>query len=400
MVTVPQSRSWTSGKCAAILFWAALVLAVPSAFSQTFTNLYSFNASGDLSDGGYPKAGVVRDAAGNLYGTTFFGGTGSGCDIFFAGCGAIFKLDLNGAQTVLHSFGGTFDGWNPTASVTVDAAGNLYGVTAYGGAHGYGTVFKLDAVGHEIILHGFAGGSDGATPRAGLAQDASGNLYGTTEYGGTGCNGRGCGTVFRITASGQETVLYRFTDLPDGSSPLAGVTLDSAGNIYGTTWLGGVYSQGTVFRLDPSGNETVLYNFAGGNDGSNPLGGVVLDNAGNLYGTTTAGGSVLGFGIIFKLDIAGNESVLYSFTGGSDGAYPYSTLVSDSAGNLYGTASQGFGSVFELSGGSLIVLYDFIGSSDGANPMAGVVMDSAGNLYGTTVQAGVNGWGTVFEIQR
>ena len=388
-----------------LLLWLCVVLpalgvAQPAA-AQTFIGLYSFNATGNLSDGGWPEAGVTRDATGNLYGTTFFGGTVTGCDIYFGGCGTVFKLDTSGTETVLHSFGGAVDGWNPTARLILDTAGNQYGTTAYGGAHGYGTVFKVDASGNENIVYSFAGGTDGANPNAGLVSDAAGNFYGTTQYGGRDCNGRGCGTVFRISPAGVETVLYRFADGQDGASPLGGVTLDSAGNIYGTTWVGGALSFGTVFRIDTAGNETVLHSFAGGADGANPMAAPVLDTAGNMYGTTSAGGPY--YGTVYMVDTAGNESILYSFTGGLDGAYPYSHLLVDAGGNLFGTAAQGGvsgnGTVFELSGGSLIVLYGFLGSNDGGIPAGGLITDSAGNLYGTGVQAGANGWGSVFEVQ-
>jgi uncharacterized repeat protein (TIGR03803 family) len=189
------------------------------AAAQAFTELYAFNSSGNLSDGGTPEAGVTRDADGNLYGTTFFGGTGTGCDIYYAGCGTVFKLDTSGTETVLHSFGGAHDGWNPTARLILDEAGNLYGTTGYGGAHGHGTVFKVDKAGNETIIHSFAGGTDGDRPNAGLVEDTAGNLYGTTQYGGRGCDGHGCGTVFRISVDDRETVLYR--DFPDGASPWA-----------------------------------------------------------------------------------------------------------------------------------------------------------------------------------
>jgi uncharacterized repeat protein (TIGR03803 family) len=380
---------------------ALVLLLVPSSSAQTFTLLYPFNSSGTLSDGGWPEAGVTRDAAGNLYGTTFFGGLGTGCDIYYAGCGTVFKIDTSGAETVVHVFSGAGDGWNPTARLLLDSGGNLYGTTGYGGAYGHGTVFKIDTAGNETIIHSFVAGKDGARPNAGLVEDTSGNLYGTTQYGGQGCFGQGCGTVFRVSSSGVETVLYRFSDVPDGASPLGGVALDSAGNICGTTWLGGTDSYGTVFALDAAGNEKVLHSFSGGSDGANPLAAPVLDAAGNLYGTTSSGGTY--FGTVYMVGKAGNESVLYRFTGGLDGAYPYSHLLVDASGNLYGNSSQGgvsgAGTVFELTGSSLNVLYGFLGANDGANPVGGLIMDSAGNLYGTTVQAGTYGWGTAFEIQ-
>jgi len=400
---VPTSLVW-------LLALVPVLFLVRSAAAQTFTELYPFNSSGNLSDGGWPKAGVTRDASGNLYGTTFYGGTGAGCDIFYDGCGTVFKIDTSGTETVLHSFGGARDGWNPTARVILDAAGDLYGTTAYGGAYGHGTVFEIDAAGNEAIVHSFAGGTDGARPNAGLVQVTAGNLYGsfigTTQYGGRGCDGQGCGTVFGIGPDGRETVLYRFAGGADGASPLGGVAVDSSGNIYGTTWLNGVYGFGTVFRLDSGGNETVLHSFAGGSDGANPMDAPVLDSAGILYGTTSSGGAY--FGTVYAVDTAGNESVLYSFTGGPDGAYPYAHLLMDASGNLFGTASQGGccgqGSVFEFSAGTLTALHGFSAApngenSDGQIPMGGLIEDSAGNLYGTAVEAGTYGWGSVFEIQ-
>ncbi|HEY6370057.1 MAG TPA: choice-of-anchor tandem repeat GloVer-containing protein [Candidatus Sulfotelmatobacter sp.] len=404
-MTAMHDRISSLGGKTTSLLWLLVLVTVPclvrSAAAQTFTELYPFNSSGTLADGGWPEAGVARDAAGNLYGATFYGGTGSGCDIYFAGCGTVFKVDTSGTETVLHSFGGAGDGWNPTARVVLDTAGNLYGTTAYGGANGYGTIFKVDAAGNETILHSFAGGRDGANPNAGLVPDVAGNFYGTTQYGGRGCDRHGCGTVFRISAAGVETVLYRFADGADGASPLGGVALDSAGNIFGTTWLGGIHSYGTVFRLDSSGKEKVLHSFSGGSDGANPMAAPVLDAAGNMYGTTSAGGPY--FGTVYMVDAAGKESILYRFTGGSDGAYPYSHLLMDASGNLFGTVSQSGvtngGTVFEFSGDSLTVLYGFLGSSDGATPVGGLISDSAGNLYGTALQAGSYGWGSVFEVQ-
>jgi uncharacterized repeat protein (TIGR03803 family) len=416
-MNVTQSGARISGEnglVTALIVSLLVVLTVPllvrSAAAQTipFLELYPFNSSGNLSDGAWPEAGVTRDAAGNLYGTTFFGGTGTGCDIYFGGCGTVFKLDASGAETVLHSFGGAADGANPTARVILDASGNLYGTTAFGGAFGHGTVFKVDAIsGAETILHSFAGGADGANPNAGVVQDTAGNFYGTTQYGGKGCNGRGCGTVFELSANGQEDILYRFSDVPDGASPLGGVAIDSSGNIYGTTWLGGTYSLGAVFSLDSSGNEKVLHSFAGGSDGANPLAAPVLDQAGNLYGATSAGGPNY-FGTLYRIDTTGSESVLYSFTGGADGAYPYSHLLLDASGNLYGTASQGGccgqGTVFEFSSGILTALYGFSAAPNGSNPdgqipMGGLIEDSAGNFYGTATETGPDGWGTVFELQ-
>ena len=368
----------------------------------SFVELYAFGSNPNLTDGIQPEAGMVRDSSGNLYGTTFFGGNGTGCDIDFAGCGVVFAVAPNGTETVLHAFSGPSDGWNPTGRLIRDDAGNLYGTTQFGGLYGYGTVFKIDAAGNETILHHFRGGNDGANPNAGVVEDASGNLYGTTRYGGQGCNGEGCGTVFKISASGQETILYRFRDGLDGANPMSGVALDSTGNVYGTAWSGGIFNFGTVFVINSAGQETILHHFAAGADGANPVGGVTLDEAGNLYGTASgAGGSQIG--VVFTVNTAGNESVLYTFTGSADGAYSTSHLLVDSAGNIYGMASQGvagWGSVFEISGGTFTLLYYFTGTPDGGYPVGGLILDSDGNLYGTTSSAGPNGWGSVFELHK
>lgn len=344
----------------------------------------------------------MRDSSGNLYGTTFFGGNGTGCDINFAGCGVVFQITPNGTETVLHAFSGASDGWNPTGRLIRDTAGNLYGTTQFGGLYGYGTVFRIDSTGNETILHHFRGGNDGANPNAGVVEDAAGNLYGTTRYGGQGCDHQGCGTVFKIGTTGQESILHRFKDGLDGASPLSGVAIDSAGNVYGTAWAGGLYNYGTVFEIDTNGQEKVLHHFTAAMDGSNPIGGVTLDQAGNLYGTASGAGASH-IGIVFTVDPAGIESVLYTFTGGIDGAYPTSHLLVDSVGNLYGMASEGvagWGSIFEISGGTFTLLYSFAGTPDGGYPIGGLMMDSSGNLYGTTSSAAPNGWGSAFELQK
>jgi uncharacterized repeat protein (TIGR03803 family) len=296
-----------------------------------------------------PLAGLLRDSAGNLYGTTYLGGDTT-CHKL--GCGTVFKLDSNGKETLLYKFIGTPNGWFTAAGLVRDAAGNLYGDTQQGGSSGsgYGTVFKVDRTGKETVLYSFAGGSDGIDPYATLVRDSAGNLYGVTVAGGgTSCE-FGCGTVFEVDTAGKETVLYRFQGGADGSNPNGGLLLDGSGNLYGTTNTGGEgpcdagNGCGTVFRLDTSGKETVLYRFSGGTDGEFPEAGVVRDNAGNLYGTTVFGGAYRNCngdacGVIFKLDTAGNETVLHSFSG-SDGAQP-TYLTRDSAGNLYGVAEVG-----------------------------------------------------------
>jgi len=384
------------------IFLASAPATAQAAPGWSFVELYAFGASPTLADGIQPEAGMVRDNEGNLYGTTFFGGNGTGCDINFAGCGVVFEITPSGVETVLHAFSGAKDGWNPTGRLIRDDAGNLYGTTQFGGLFGYGTVFKLDSFGNETILHHFRGGSDGANPNAGVVEDSTGNLYGTTRYGGQGCDGEGCGTVFKIATSGAETILYRFRDGSDGANPLSGVALDSAGDIYGTAWAGGIFNYGTIFEIDILGHEKILYHFAGGGDGSNPVGGVTLDKSGNLFGTASGAGSSY-IGTVFEVSAAGTESTVYTFTGGVDGAYPTSHLLVDSAGNLYGMASQGvagWGSVFKVSGGTFTLLYYFSGTPDGGLPVGGLIMDSSGNLYGTTSSAAPNGWGSAFELQK
>jgi uncharacterized repeat protein (TIGR03803 family) len=288
------------------------------------TVLHSFFAG---KDGTHPGATPILDTTGNLYGTTQDGGASNS--------GTIFKLDPSGKKIVLYSFTGGKDGGNPAAALVRDAAGNLYGTTVWGGGSNYGTVFKLDTRRKQTILYSFTGGKDGANPVAGVVLDAAGNLYGTTFDGGASLSG----VVFRLSKTGKEKVLHTFTGGNDGANPYAGVVLDAANNLYGTTYFGAL-GYGTVFKLDKIGKETILYSFKGGADGANPTGGVALGAAGNLYGTTFDGGAS-GFGTIFKLDTTGQESVWYSFTGSADGAWPYAGLILDSAGNLYGTTLEG-----------------------------------------------------------
>jgi uncharacterized repeat protein (TIGR03803 family) len=357
------------------------------------TVLHSFTGG---ADGGQPEAGVLLDAAGNLYGTTSAGGGTKGA-------GVVFKVDPTGHETVLYSFTGGADGSNPWAGVVSDASGNLYGTTRYGGTMGAGTVFKLDTTGHETVLYSFKGGTDGYGPMSGLALDAAGNLYGTNAT----VNGCTCsGIVYEVSPAGEFTVLYSFTGGADGGDPDAGVIRDSAGNLYGTASYGGQVGNsvgsGVVYKLDASGHETVLYNFTDGADGTGPYGGVILDSAGNLYGTAGGGASSLG-GVIFKLDPAGHETVLYNFTGGAGGGAANGGLAMSAAGAIYGTTSRGgtagAGAVFELAtNGAETVLYSFLSETDGYNPNAGVISDSAGNLYGTTLYGGTGNAGVVYKL--
>ena len=410
-----QSQSCSSKVCQWASRWAVAVAIIvlgvaitgtQSAQAQTYNVLYTFTGG---ADGAFPFAPLIVDDAGNLYGTTEYGGSTQH--------GAVFKTDTSGNETVLYSFktSGSGDGQYPFAGLMLDAAGNLYGTTQFGGTYQNGTVFKVDSSGNETVLYSFTGGSDGANPRADLAQDKRGNLYGTTYRGGSGSCVQGCGVVFKLDVMGNEIVLYSFTGGADGANPSAGLADDGSGKLYGTTEGGGVCC-GTVFKLSKSGKLTVLHTFTGP-DGSSPHGDLVLDDRGNLYGTTQAGSSGAPYGTVFKLSKSGDLTVLHSFTGNADGAQPYAGLVLDEGGNLYGTTywggasssncqvPAGCGTVFKIAAnGKESVLHSFAGATDGAFPYAGLVQYKLGNLYGTTVYGGGNsigsasGFGTVFRL--
>jgi uncharacterized repeat protein (TIGR03803 family) len=359
------------------------------------TVVYAFPAP---RDGEYTyNAGVTLGSDGQLYGTTDYGGR--------HGAGIVYQLDRDGAERVLYTFEYFTDSGfgQPTGGVTRDAAGNLYGTTFIGQAdvgYGYGVVYKVDAAGHATVLHNFTDGADGGDPYGGVILDSKGNVYGTASEGGDSNNG----VVFKIDTSGNETVLYSFSGSADGGSPFGSLIRDAAGNLYGTTNGGGASNAGVVFKLDPSGHESVLYTFSGGADGGYPLGGLVRDSAGNFYGTTNGGGAS-GAGVVFKLTPSGQETALYSFTGGADGGYPWwVTPVLDSAGNLYGTTVAGgtanAGVVFKVApSGQETVLHTFTGGADGGNPEAGVILGPEGQLYGTTAFGGQANVGVVFEIK-
>ncbi len=302
----------------------------------TETVLHRFSGG---SDGEYPYAGLVLDSVGNLYGTTALGGS---IDCQGRNCGTVFEVDASGSETVLYRFAGRLDGGLPDGGLIRDNLGNLYGTTLEAGRWGFGNVFRIDPTDTEKVIYSFAGGTDGATSDATLLRDAAGNLYGTTTAGGTGA----AGTILKVNTSGEETVLYSFGATPDGQFPQGGLVADSVGNLYGVTSHGGTSGNGTVFEVDTTGKETVLYSFTGGTDGGGPFGGLLRDAAGNLYGTASSGGNLscnapYGCGTVFKLGMTGHESVLYTFTGGTDGGFPYATLTRDSLGNLYGTANSG-----------------------------------------------------------
>jgi uncharacterized repeat protein (TIGR03803 family) len=412
-------RSGGRALAAAIALLGA-ILASRAAQAQTYTVLYTFTGG---ADGGYPQgAGVIADTAGNLYGTAGAGGDLS-CQPHpprtGPGCGVVFKLDPAGNETVLHTFTGEPDGAAPFSGLIRDAEGNLYGTTPDGGdgPEGYGIVFELDPSGNERVLHTF-NYFDGANPSAGLVSDRQGNLYGTTFNGGDG----GYGTVFMLDRLGNHRVLLCFRHLKDGVNPSQALIRDKAGNLYGTADYGGDLNCsfslstpdfgfdpgcGVIFKLGPTGKETPLYAFSGEPDGANPRAPLIQDAAGNFYGTTFGGG-LYDNGTVFKLDPTGHETVLYNFTGGADGANPWASLVRDAAGNLYGTANHAGGScycgtVFKLDPkGNYTVLHAFTTGADGQYPGAPLLLYK-GTLYGTTsgggtLSDGSSGTGTIFKI--
>jgi uncharacterized repeat protein (TIGR03803 family) len=362
---------------------AADVASVSIACGSNFSLLYSFAGAGDGAD---PYHTLIQGSDGDFYGTTLAGGASNS--------GAIFKVTPSGTESIFYSFAAI-----PYSGLLQSSDGNIYGTTASGGSSGRGTVFKITPSGTETVLYSFPAGS--SEPYTGLVQGTDGNFYGTTGANGTSDDG----TVFKITPSGTETVLHAFAKSgTDGQIPYAGLIQGSDGNFYGTTYFGGANGFGTVFKVTPSGTETVLYSFAGGSDGEHPYGGVIQGGDGNFYGTTYQGGTS-GYGTVFKVTPSGIETVLYTFAGGSgDGATPEAGVIQGRDGNFYGSTLQGgasgLGTVFELTpSGTETILHAFAGGSgDGANPGANLVQASDGNLYGTTAAGGPGGHGTFFKV--
>lgn len=380
-----------------ILSLSAIFVPLGLAQAREFDVLHVFNGG---SDGGHPYGGLVMDKVGNLYGTAYDGNT-------------VFRLSPDGAETILHSFAGPpKDGWGPRADLIIDKKGNLYGTTGEGGSSkscaefGCGTVFKITADGKETLLYSFdPANGDGSWPNAGVVADSEGNLYGTTFFSGLseGC----CGTVFKITSKGNATILHSFTGYPDdGSYPWGDLVVDSSGNLYGTTLEGGASGScganvgcGTVFKITPDGTESVLHSFSGNPDGCQPYSGLVLDKTGTLYGTTAYGGAGYGCGggygggTVFKLASDGTETVLHTFGGGSDGYQPYGALIADKAGDFYGTTFAGGttdnGTVFKLSPeGTETVLHSFNKKINGRRPFGRLLKGTSGYLFGTTLYGG------------
>jgi uncharacterized repeat protein (TIGR03803 family) len=362
-----------------------------------FNTLHSFTKD----DGSMPSS-LVLDGQGNLFGTTALGGDSKN--------GTVFELSASGTFTTLHSFTGTgTDGACPQADLVLDGQGNLFGTTGAGGADFCGTVFEL-AHGSSTVttLYSFTGVTDGAWPLAGLVLDGQGNLFGTTFVGGAGDYGSsdyGYGTVFELAhGSSTVTTLYSFTGETDGASPQAGLVLDRQGNLFGTTCAGGAGGYGTVFELaHGSSTVTTLHSFTGTEGVGVFASRLVLDEQGNLFGTTEYGGAS-DHGTVFELSASGTFTTLHSFTGETDGFDPCAGLVLDGQGNLFGTTYFGgasdCGTVFELSAsGTFTTLHSFTGTgTDGAHPRADLMLDGRGNLFGTTECGGTTDHGTVFEL--
>jgi len=378
-------------------------------------------------DGNIPYSDLIKDASGNLYGTTLSGGAHN--------LGTVYRLTptSNGGwnETLLYSFSGGADGGSPHSPLFRDSAGNLYGTTVTGGidaknctstvqGSGCGVVFKLSPTQNppwtETVVYTFTGGQDGGNPYAGLVRDQSGNLYGTAVTGGSG----GHGTVYRLTptANGwQQKTLHSFAGSSDGNEPYAPVVLDARGNLYGTTYVGGAAGYGVVYRLSRRQSgfwvEKILHTFEGqsANDGAQTFSGVVLDKNGNIFGTTLGGGK-FAYGTVFELTAANNfaSTILHSFNlNGRDGTLP-NGVIFDQSGNLWGTTqgageNDGNGTIFKLTPGSNgwteTVMFTFQGSKDGTYPNDTLLMDAAGNFYGTTIWGGTLGptnGGVTFEF--
>ena len=386
------------------------LLLITDAQASTEKVLYNFGASPDANT---PVSGLTADGAGNFFGTTSSGGAHNS--------GAIFKLTPGTGgkwtESVIYSFTGGQDGLTPLGGVIFDGKGNLYGTTSRGGSGG-GTVFTLIPIAGVKwklkTLHKFHG-TTGGTPSAGLIFDLAGNLYGTSAEGGT----QQLGTVFEMIPGTNGTwtfkTIHSFSaNGHDGTTPLAPVTMDASGNLYGTTYLGGANRDGIVFELTPGSNgtwtEKILHTFNAGNghDGAAPDAPVIIDANGNLFGTTNAGGKDRFYGIVFELTPTSSgswkESILHAFTDSKDGGEPNAGLTLDASGNLYGTGSTagvGGGVIFKetlQTNGTwkYSVVHSFKTSGDGQRPYAGLIVDGSGILYGTTKQGGTGSLGTVF----
>ncbi len=401
----PRRRLVLRSAATALALFGTLLTVAERSGAQTYTTLYSFQGPA-FGDGQSPYGALYRDVDGDIYGTTNGGGTDD--------LGTLFKVTASGQETVLFSFTHA-SGANPRGGVTRSGNGNLFGTnTNY--ARGNGSWFSLNPTTNEVAVHPLWPDTQGNYPNAGMVADGQGNTYSTTEGGGDINCGKpkGCGVVFEITPSGHEKVIYAFTRR-DGSSPDATLGIDKQGNLFGTTYLGGIpnyfYPQGcgVVFKVTPSGSESVLYAFKCGHDGTHPESSLSVDDNGNVFGVSGNGGEDY-LGCIFKLTPQGRFVVLHSFSGGVDSWLPSSLLTRDSFGNLYGIAGEGgvfgCGTIFKLdTSGAFTVLYAFPCPARGEGG-SGLTLDDEGNLYGTTCgfwsgpqcSASDGSCGTVFKL--
>jgi uncharacterized repeat protein (TIGR03803 family) len=435
-----QTKTIIRSLLSASFFAALTFFLVAGAQAQVFTDIHDFNNT----NGATPVAKLIFDSAGNLYGTaTMSAQGGENC---FGGCGVAFKLAREGSgwkELALHGFSGGADGGIPMGNLVFDAAGNLYGTAKIGGntaacinsatnTKGCGVVFELSphsgGAWTATTLYAFAGGADGEYPEGGLVFDAAGNLYGTTNAGGslTACSGLGCGTVFELSPSSSgwtETIVHSFVDDgADGVTGVGSVIFDGAGNLYGATVNGGIHGFGSVFELSPSSSgwtETILHSFDQ-RDGFMPNGDLLFDSAGNLYGSTQSGGRVsmcgIGCGAVFEL--SPNSSGGWDDTTVTAAVQNYDGediigISADASGNLYFVASQAGGGT-TICGGQACgtvtklthtstgwfptVVHHFLGIKDDAQPNAPVAIDASGTLFGTTYHDGPLGYGMVYKI--
>jgi len=380
---------------------AAFLALALAASAQTYSVVHTFG----LTDGANPMAGLFLDTNGNFWGTTEGGGAHS--------AGEVFEITANGTFSVAYSFAGS-DGAAPEAALIADKLGNLWGTTASGGSNKSGTVFKIATNGTLSVVHDFAGGSDGATPTAGLTIDKKGNLWGTTLVGGAS----NLGTVFKIPAKGVYSVAHSFGSGTDGSEPWAGLFKDKKGNLWGTTTGGGANGGGTLFKIAPNGSYSIVRNFPEySGDGYWPFATLVQDKQGNLWGTTSGGGSYPGTcagggcGTVFEIAAKGAYSIVHSFDP-TQAFRPVAPLLLDASGNLWSITelggAYGGGTVFEIAAnGTYSVIYGFVGGTLGAYPSTGLVGDKTGNLWGTTEFGGAGNLhclgqghtcGVVFEL--
>jgi uncharacterized repeat protein (TIGR03803 family) len=403
-------------------FLATLALAAALAHGQTYIDLHDFGATS--TDGKNLYGGVTIDANGNVYGTASGGGLYGG--------GTVWEITAAGLYKDLHDFGSGTDGITPRG-VTFDRAGNLFGTTSGGGLRGpndlekgYGTIWEITNKGIYEPVYEFQGAAkdDGQNPFAGVTFDGVGNMYGTTTFGGPPGQFSaqiGFGIVWEITTAGVYKVLHDFGNGTDGQYPWAGVTFDAAGNMFGATSAGGFKDIGMIWEITNKGVYNDVYEFGtGGAGGQNPQADVTLDAAGNMYGTASQGGAVFetspGFGDVWELTKAGVYKVLHVFGSGTDGQIPQAGVTLDAAGDMYGTTSEGGGNGYESGGtgdgivweitkaGAYKDIHDFGKGTDGRFTYAGLALDAGGNLYGTTVDGGLhgteNGGGIVWVIAR